>query len=99
LKQFGKIDVELLSKYSKSGPRYTSYPTAPAFTESFSRDDYVAEIVKNNHPDNNTDLSLYFHFPFCDSLCYFCACTMLVTHNRDRIREYNSHLKKEIDLI
>jgi oxygen-independent coproporphyrinogen III oxidase len=98
VKQFGEIDIDILSKYSKPGPRYTSYPTAPAFTD-FRAEDYLGELVRTNSSENSSDLSLYFHFPFCDTLCYFCACTMMVTHNRERINEYIQYLKKEIDLI
>jgi oxygen-independent coproporphyrinogen III oxidase len=99
LKQFESIDVEVLSKYSKPGPRYTSYPSAPAFTDDFGPDQYLEKILENNDPDRSDDISLYFHFPFCDTLCYFCACNMIITHNRNRIAEYNTYLKKEIDLI
>ena len=99
MKQFDSIDVELLRKYDRPGPRYTSYPTAPVFTPSFGAKEYREEIERTNSPDANSDLSLYFHFPFCDTLCYFCGCTMLVTHSRDRIREYNGYLKKEIEMV
>ena len=99
MKQFESIDVELLRKYDRPGPRYTSYPTAPVFSPSFGAKEYRDEILRTNSAEDSSDLSLYFHFPFCDTLCYFCGCTMLVTHSRDRIREYNSYLKKEIDMV
>lgn len=99
MKQFDSIDVELLRKYDRPGPRYTSYPTAPVFTPSFGPKEYRTEIERTNSNEANSDLSLYFHFPFCDTLCYFCGCTMLVTHSRDRIREYNGYLKKEIGMV
>ena len=99
MKQFDSIDVELLRKYDRPGPRYTSYPTAPVFTPAFGAKEYREEIVKTNAAEDSSDLSLYFHFPFCDTLCYFCGCTMLVTHSRERIREYNRYLKKETDLV
>ncbi len=99
MKQFESIDVELLRKYDRPGPRYTSYPTAPVFSPSFGPKEYREEINRTNSARDSSDLSLYFHFPFCDTLCYFCGCTMLVTHSRDRIREYNTYLKKEIDMI
>jgi len=99
MKQFESIEVKLLSKYDRPGPRYTSYPTAPVFTPAFRAAEYLNEILHTNTSENRSDLSLYFHFPFCDTLCYFCGCTMLITHNRDRIRQYNSYLKKEIDMI
>ena len=94
-----KIDLELIKKYDKPGPRYTSYPTAPHFNESFTHENYIDEITKTNQGNNLPDLSLYFHLPFCDTLCYFCGCNMIVTRNRDRIRNYVKYLKLEIDLI
>ncbi len=96
---FSQVDIGLLRKYDRPGPRYTSYPTAPMFTALFTADDYYREILATNGPDARSDLSLYFHFPFCDTLCYFCGCTMMVTRDRARIAEYLRHLKKEIDLI
>ncbi len=94
-----KIDLELIQKYDRPGPRYTSYPTAPQFSSDFTHEDFLNEIIRTNRGENLPDLSLYFHLPFCDSLCYFCGCNMIVTHNRDRIRRYLNYLKKEIDRI
>ncbi len=94
-----KIDVELVKKYDRPGPRYTSYPTAPQFTEDFTADDYLDEIIKTNNAENPPDLSLYFHIPYCDTLCYFCGCNMIVSRNRERISGYVDYLKNEIDLI
>lgn len=93
------IDIDLIKKYDKPGPRYTSYPTAPHFNESFTHENYLDEIIKTNQGPNLPDLSLYFHLPFCDTLCYFCGCNMIVTRNRDRIKNYISYLKREIDLL
>lgn len=94
-----EVDLKKFKKYDKPGPRYTSYPTAPQFNESFTHEDYLDEIVKTNYGQNLPDLSLYFHIPYCDTLCYFCGCNMIITRNRDRIKEYNSYVKKEIDLL
>jgi len=91
------IDLDLIRKYDKPGPRYTSYPTAPQFSETFTHVDFLDEIVRTNQGGDLPDLSLYFHLPFCDTLCYFCGCNMIVTHNRERIRRYLEYLKKEID--
>lgn len=93
------IDLDLIKKYDKPGPRYTSYPTAPHFSEAVSHKDFLKEIVRTNRGSGLSDLSLYFHLPFCDTLCYFCGCNMIVTRNRDRIRRYLNYLKKEIDQI
>lgn len=94
-----EIDLKKFKKYDKPGPRYTSYPTAPQFNERFTHEEYLDEIVKTNYGQNLPDLSLYFHLPYCDTLCYFCGCNMIITRNRDRIKEYNSYVKKEIDLL
>lgn len=93
------LDVDILKKFNQPGPRYTSYPTAPVFSEDFTADEFLAEIVETNKRPAATDLSLYFHFPYCDTLCYFCGCNMMVTQKREHIDEYNQYLKKEIDLI
>ncbi|MFA6468447.1 MAG: oxygen-independent coproporphyrinogen III oxidase [Bacteroidota bacterium] len=99
MKQFETIDLALLKKYSGQGPRYTSYPTAPLFSKSFGPKEYRTEILTTNAADENADLSLYFHFPYCDTLCYFCGCTMLVTHDHNLITNYNEYLKKEIEMV
>jgi len=92
------IDFDVLKRFNQQGPRYTSYPTAPMFSPEFTNDDFRNEIVDTNR-DNDRPLSLYFHFPFCAKLCYFCGCTMRVTHDRKLITQYNDYIKKEIDLI
>ena len=96
---FFRVDLDLLRKYDRPGPRYTSYPTAPLFNSSFTAKDFRDEIIAANGPDATGDLSLYLHFPFCDTLCYFCGCTMMVTRDRSRIGEYIAYLKKEIDMV
>ena len=93
------INLDLLKKYDVPGPRYTSYPPAPHFNESFTVDDYVKEIINTNYGENLPDLSLYFHIPYCDTLCYFCGCNMIVTRNHDRMKEYIKYVKNEIDLL
>ncbi len=97
--KFENINIELLKKYDRPGPRYTSYPPAPAFSKDFGPDDYKNAIVENNLQNSTADLSLYFHIPFCDTLCYFCGCNMLVTHRRETIRKYLDYLEKEIDMV
>ncbi len=94
-----QVDVALLKKYDRPGPRYTSYPTAPLFQPSFTAHDFHDEIVATNGPDATSDISLYVHLPFCDTLCYFCGCTMLVTRDRNRIGEYLRYVRTEIDRI
>ncbi len=94
-----EINLELLKKYDVPGPRYTSYPPAPHFHEKFTHDDFLNEVVRSNYGEKLTDLSLYFHIPYCDTLCYFCGCNMIVTRNHDRMKEYIKYLKNEIDLL
>jgi oxygen-independent coproporphyrinogen-3 oxidase len=94
-----EIDLKKFKKYDKPGPRYTSYPTAPQFNEGFTNEDYVDEIIKTNYGESLPDLSLYSHLPYCDTLCFFCGCNMLITRNRERIQEYIKYVQKEIDLL
>ncbi|HVE56157.1 MAG TPA: oxygen-independent coproporphyrinogen III oxidase [Pyrinomonadaceae bacterium] len=98
-KEFGEIDIELLKRFNQPGPRYTSYPTAPLFSPEFSAEDFEQEIIATNSGSETGDISLYFHFPFCDTLCYFCGCNMMVTQKREHISEYNNYLKREIDRL
>ncbi|MCH7592799.1 MAG: hypothetical protein IH989_08480 [Planctomycetes bacterium] len=79
------VDIEMLRRYDRPGPRYTSYPTAPNFSSDFGADEFIDEIIRSNRVDHPANLSLYFHLPFCEKLCYFCGCTMLITHNRNRL--------------
>src|SRR5882757_1976357 len=93
-----EIDVDVLKKFNQQGPRYTSYPTAPMFSTEFTSEDFKREVVDTNHGGAG-DISLYFHFPFCEKLCYFCGCNMMVTHDRQAIKTYNEYLKKEVDTL
>src|SRR5881409_2943465 len=93
------IDFDVLKRFNQQGPRYTSYPTAPVFSTDFTDEDFQREIVETNAGDEARPLSLYFHFPFCAKLCYFCGCNMRVTHDRKLISQYNDYIKREIDII
>ncbi|MGI8541900.1 MAG: oxygen-independent coproporphyrinogen III oxidase [Aridibacter sp.] len=99
MKEFGEIDIELLKRFNQPGPRYTSYPTAPLFSKEFDAEDFEREVVETNADANSNNISLYFHFPFCEKLCYFCGCNMMVTSDRSAISNYNEYLKKEIELL
>ncbi len=94
-----RVDLDMLKKYNRPGPRYTSYPPAPAFTPSFGPEDFRQALEENNRAGTRADLSLYFHIPFCDTLCYFCGCTMLVTHRPETVRRYLDHLEREIEMV
>lgn len=93
------VDIDLLKKYDKPGPRYTSYPTAPHFHDGFCAEEYREELLVSNSRQNAPDLSLYFHFPFCDSLCLYCGCNVVITRKPKKIDEYLEYLKKEISMI
>ena len=90
------IDFAKFVKYSKPGPRYTSYPTAPEFSEAFTQDD-LKEFYKNQSDDR--PLSLYIHMPFCRSACYFCGCNTIFTSKEDKKTRYIEYLKKELNIL
>lgn len=92
------LPVDLVRKYDRPGPRYTSYPTALSFNESFGADTF-AEKVRANNRTGEKPLSLYFHLPFCKQVCYFCACNAIYTGKRERAHPYVGNLLKEIALV
>lgn len=87
----------LLEKYSKPGPRYTSYPTAPYFHTGFTEADWVQEIEATQDPARG--LSLYVHIPFCDTLCYYCGCNMVATGDYSKAGQYLGFLEQEMQHI
>jgi len=91
------LPIALLEKYSQPGPRYTSYPTAPYFTESYGEKEWRDEIAQSQAAGR--DLSLYVHIPFCDTLCYYCGCNMVATKDYNKASHYLSYLLREIDLL
>jgi oxygen-independent coproporphyrinogen-3 oxidase len=84
----------LIRRYDRVGPRYTSYPTAPQFSAAFSDDDFHAAVARSNA--GGRPLSLYFHLPFCDTLCYYCGCNKVVTRTRGRAQPYLHQLEHEM---
>ena len=88
------FDLELIKRYDKSGPRYTSYPTAVQFHEGFGEDDY-RRIARQTNRDKQP-LSLYFHIPFCDTLCFYCACNKIATKDRSKAQPYLDRVYKEM---
>jgi oxygen-independent coproporphyrinogen-3 oxidase len=92
-----EFSAELLHKYSKAGPRYTSYPTAPYFNESFGPQQWEEELRASQ--DKGRDISLYVHIPFCDTLCYYCGCNMIATRDYSKATAYLEILFREIDRI
>lgn len=91
-----KVDLGLVQKYNVPGPRYTSYPPATHFTENVSRDELFAQMQDNAR--SARDLSLYFHLPFCWSLCWFCGCTTVITTDQKASHKYIGYLQKELAL-
>lgn len=89
-------DEDLLEKYNISGPRYTSYPTALEFTEDFQQGSYI-KCLKEIHEEQS--LSLYIHIPFCQNICYYCACNKIITKHKDKADKYVEMLIKEIRMV
>ncbi|NBI41959.1 oxygen-independent coproporphyrinogen III oxidase [[Haemophilus] felis] len=87
-------DLALIQKYNYSGPRYTSYPTALEFNESYSNVDFIQAAKR--YPER--PLSLYVHIPFCHKLCYFCACNKVITRHQHKADIYLDFLEKEIEM-
>jgi oxygen-independent coproporphyrinogen III oxidase len=89
-----RFDAELIRRYDRPGPRYTSYPTAPQFHAGFTATDYAAEARRSNVAAR--PLSLYLHVPYCRSSCYYCGCNRIITRNRARGAAYLQRLLSEI---
>jgi len=87
-----------IQKYDVSGPRYTSYPTADRFVEAFTEDAYIQALNQRRMSARVQPLSMYIHIPFCESLCFYCACNKIVTKHHKRGAEYLRYLGREIDL-
>ena len=94
------ITTELLTKFDVPGPRYTSYPTADRFVEAFGEADYIQALEQRRAGPAAMalPLSLYVHIPFCESLCYYCACNKIITKHHERSAPYLRYLSKEVDL-
>ncbi|MGD8711750.1 MAG: oxygen-independent coproporphyrinogen III oxidase [Thiohalophilus sp.] len=91
-----EFDKTLIRRYDKAGPRYTSYPTAVQFHEEFGPDEYRRQAALSNQ--RGQPLSLYFHLPFCNTVCFYCACSKIITANRRRAAPYLQRLHREIEL-
>ena len=88
---------ELIRKYDRPGPRYTSYPTAPEWTDAFGPAQYAEHLAKANAEEG--PLSIYVHLPFCREMCRFCGCNVVATHDRSRADAYLDSLEKEVALV
>jgi oxygen-independent coproporphyrinogen-3 oxidase len=89
-----KVDLDLVRKYNVAGPRYTSYPPATKFTDALTWPELADKILENNRTER--DLSLYYHIPFCETLCWYCGCTTVITLNHSQGQTYIDYLGKEM---
>jgi oxygen-independent coproporphyrinogen-3 oxidase len=95
--EVGQISYEILQKYNRPGPRYTSYPTAPVWKDDFGPEDLERYYLRAE--EERTPLSLYMHLPFCESLCLFCACNVSIQKDKSVTVPYLGALKREIDHV
>ena len=91
-----EVDLELIRRLDKNGPRYTSYPTADRFVEAFNAESYAHWVAKREIGGMTRPLSLYIHIPFCNTLCFYCACNKVITKDRSKSAEYVRYLLKEM---
>ncbi len=92
------FDPQIIRRFDVNGPRYTSYPTADRFVEAFDADAYKLWLGKRNIGAISRQLSLYFHIPFCNTICYYCACNKIITKDHGRSAKYLKYLGKELAL-
>lgn len=92
------VDLELIQRLDKNGPRYTSYPTADRFVEAFNAESYHDWVAKRAIGGVSRPLSLYIHIPFCNTLCFYCACNKVITKDRSKSAEYVRYLIKEMGM-
>ena len=88
---------ELIKKYDRPGPRYTSYPTAPEWSDAFGPGEYAQHLARADAQGG--PLSIYVHLPFCREMCRFCGCNVVATHDRTRADAYLDLLEQEVALV
>jgi oxygen-independent coproporphyrinogen-3 oxidase len=93
------IDPELLRRFDKPGPRYTSYPTADRFVEAVDAGCYRRALEHRRDGATSRSLSLYVHLPFCSTICYYCACNKVITKDHGRSAKYLRYIGRELDLV
>ena len=93
--------TQLLKSFDIPGPRYTSYPTADRFVEAFAEAEYLQALELRRHSARAYayPLSVYVHIPFCESLCYYCACNKIITGKYERAEQYLQNLQTEVELL
>jgi len=92
------VDPDVIRKYDVSGPRYTSYPTADRFVEAFGEADCKDWLAKRRIGGVRQPLSVYVHLPFCNTICYYCACNKVITRDHGRSAKYIKYLLRELAL-
>lgn len=90
-----EVDLDLIRRLDRNGPRYTSYPTADRFAGTFTAESYQNWVAKR---DASRPLSLYIHIPFCNTLCFYCACNKIITKDRSKSAKYVQYLVKEMGM-
>ena len=90
------FDPQLIRRFDVNGPRYTSYPTADRFVEAFNADALGNWLGRRTVGGMGRPLSLYFHIPFCNTICYYCACNKIITKDHGRSAKYLKYLAKEV---
>ena len=93
-----RFDKQLINRYDRAGPRYTSYPTALQFSTAYGSEDYIEAVEQSNDDPIPSPLSLYFHIPFCKSICYYCGCSKIITKDQSKASAYVKLLLREIKL-
>jgi len=93
------FDPELIRRFDIAGPRYTSYPTADRFVEAFGPDAYAQALASREVGGAQRPLSLYFHIPYCNTVCYYCACNKIITKDHSRSSRYLDYLEREMALV
>lgn len=93
------VPFHLIQKYNRPGPRYTSYPTIPEWSTDFKVEDFEQSIARTNQREQPRPVSLYFHLPFCESLCLYCACTTVITKNHAVVEPYLAQIKREVGWV
>ena len=93
-----QFDADLIRRLDRKGPRYTSYPTADRFVDTYTARDYRNALALRAADARVRPLSVYVHVPFCESLCYYCGCNKIITRDRAKAGRYLGYLDREIDL-
>ncbi|PKN57019.1 MAG: oxygen-independent coproporphyrinogen III oxidase [Deltaproteobacteria bacterium HGW-Deltaproteobacteria-14] len=93
------VTPDIVRTYDRPGPRYTSYPTADRFTTDFGPGDYVAALARANSEHPGEPVSLYFHLPFCEALCTYCGCNVVVSKSETTRRRYLDRLAAEVAMV